>query len=70
MTSIKSLVENLNLFERNKIPLELKILGLALYIQLSSLRRAAKALPETHKTSKTATGNGSENSAKTKHQPT
>jgi putative transposase len=37
-----------------KIPLELKILGLALYIQLSSLRRAAKALSEIHKTSKTA----------------
>jgi hypothetical protein len=52
MISIRSLVENLNLFERNKTPLELKILGLALYIQLSSLRRAAKALSETHKISK------------------
>jgi hypothetical protein len=53
MPSIRSLVENLNLFGRNEIPLELKILGLALYIQLSSLRRAAKALSEIHKASKT-----------------
>ena len=54
MLTIRFLVENLNLFERNKIPLALKILGLALYIQLSSLRRAAKALSEIHKVSKTA----------------
>jgi len=54
MLTIKFLVESLNLFERNKILLELKILGLALYIQLPSLRRAAKALSEIHKVSKTA----------------
>jgi hypothetical protein len=52
--NIKSLVESLGLFERNKVPLELKILGLALYIQLSSLRRAARALSEVHRVSKTA----------------
>jgi hypothetical protein len=46
MISIKSLVEKLGVFERNKVPLELKVLGLAFYIQLSSLRRAAKALSE------------------------
>jgi putative transposase len=34
--------------------LELKVLGLAFYIQLSSLRRAARALSEIHKVSKTA----------------
>jgi hypothetical protein len=44
MLSIKSLVEELGVFERNKVPLELKVLGLAFYIQLSSLRRAAGAL--------------------------
>jgi len=46
MLSIKSLVEKLEVFERNKVPLELKVLGLAFYIQLSSLRKATKALSE------------------------
>jgi hypothetical protein len=36
------------------IGLELKILGLAFYIQLSSLRRATGALSEIHRASKTA----------------
>jgi hypothetical protein len=54
MSSIKSLIERLSVFERNKVPLELKILGLAFYIQLSSLRRAARALSEIHRVSKTA----------------
>jgi hypothetical protein len=48
------LVESLGVFERNKVPVDLKILGLAFYIQLSSLRRAARALSEIHKVSKTA----------------
>jgi hypothetical protein len=38
MLSIKSLVEGLGVFERNRVPLELKVLGLAFYIQISSLR--------------------------------
>ena len=38
MLGIRSLVEELGVFERNRVPLELKILGLAFYIQLSSLR--------------------------------
>jgi hypothetical protein len=38
MLSTKSLVESLGVFERNKVLLELKILGLAFHIQLSSLR--------------------------------
>ena len=38
MLSIKSLVEGLGVFERDRVPLELKVLGLAFYIQLSSLR--------------------------------
>jgi hypothetical protein len=35
MLSIKFLVEGSGVFERNKVPVELKILGLAFYIQLS-----------------------------------
>jgi putative transposase len=54
MLSIRSLVERLDVFERNKVPLDLKVLGLAFYIQLSSLRRAARALSEVHRVSKTA----------------
>jgi putative transposase len=48
------LVEKLDVFERNKVPLELKVLGLASYVQLCSLRRAARALSEIHRVSKTA----------------
>jgi len=32
MLSIRSLVEELGVFERNKVPVELKVLGLAFYI--------------------------------------
>ena len=52
--SIKSLIENLNIFERNKFPIEFKILGIAFYIHLSSFRRASKALFEIRKVSKTS----------------
>ena len=38
MLSVRSLVVELGDFEGNKVPVELKILGLAFYIQLSSLR--------------------------------
>jgi hypothetical protein len=34
MLSIRSLVEELGVFEGNRVPLELKVLGLAFYIQL------------------------------------
>jgi transposase-like protein len=54
MLSIRGLVEELGTFGRNRIPVELKVLGLAFYIQLSSLRRAARALSEVHRVSKTA----------------
>jgi transposase-like protein len=54
MLSIKSLIESLGVFERNKVPFELKVLGLAFHIQLSSLRRVARALSEVHRVSKTA----------------
>jgi putative transposase len=48
------LVEGLGVFEGDKVPVGLKVLGLVFYIQLSSLRRAAKALSEVHRVSKTA----------------
>jgi transposase-like protein len=54
MLSVRSLVKKLDVFERNKVPLDLKVLGLAFYIQLCSLRRAARALSEVHRVSKTA----------------
>jgi len=54
MLSIRSLVKRLDIFERNKVPLDLKVLGLAFYIQLCSLRRAARALSEIHRVFKTA----------------
>jgi hypothetical protein len=54
MLGIRCLVEGLGVFERNRVSLELKVLGLAFYIQLQSLRRAAKALSEVHRVSKTA----------------
>jgi hypothetical protein len=63
MLNIKSLVESLGVFERSKVQLELKTLGLALYIQLSSLRRAARALSEIHRVSKRA-GSGLGSSAR------
>jgi hypothetical protein len=54
MLNTRSLIESLGVFERNKVSLELKMLGLAFYIQLSSLRRVSKALSEVQKASKTA----------------
>jgi hypothetical protein len=54
MLSIRSLVERLSVFERNKVPLDLKVLCLAFYVQLCSPRRAARALSEVHRVSKTA----------------
>jgi hypothetical protein len=58
MLSIKSLVKKLDVFGRNKVPLDLKVLGLAFCIQLCSLRRAARALSEIHRVSKTLSGSG------------
>jgi transposase-like protein len=42
------------LFERNKIPLEFKVLGLAMYFQFSSFRKTARVLSEFCSFSKTA----------------
>ena len=46
MQSIKEIVKELKLFERNKVPLEIKILGIAIYIQTSSVRRTPKILSD------------------------
>jgi len=48
------LVKRLRLFERNKVPLGFKVLGLAMYFQISSLRRTARVLSEYWRVSKTA----------------
>jgi len=45
-------------FKRNKVPFEVKILGIATCIQTSSVRRAARILSELHPVSKTLYGTG------------
>ena len=57
MLKVKEIVKEFNIFERNKVPLEVKILGIATYIQTSSVRRTAKILSELHPVSKTAVWN-------------
>ena len=47
----------LKVFERNKVPFEIKVLGIATYIQTSSVRRTAKILSEIHPVSKTSVWN-------------
>ncbi len=42
------------MFERNKVPFELKILGIAIYIQTSSIRRTARILSEIYFVSKSS----------------
>jgi hypothetical protein len=53
MFGVRGLVGRLRLFERNRVPLGLKVLGLAIF-QISSLRRAARVLSEYCGVSKTA----------------
>ena len=48
---IRDLVKELKIFERNKVPEEIKILGIAIYFQTSSFRRTARILSELHKVS-------------------
>lgn len=57
MLSVKEIVKELKVFKRNKIPLEVKILGIATYIQTSSVRRTARILSELHPVSKTSVWN-------------
>ena len=54
MKTVKEVVKGLKIFERNKVPLEIKIIGVAMYIQTSSVRRTAKILSEIHPVSHNA----------------
>jgi len=45
---IRDLVKELRIFERNKVPEGIKILGVAIYFQTSSFRRTARILSELH----------------------
>ncbi len=51
---LRKLIEELNLFERERIPSEVRILGIATYIQTSSTRRTAKIISEICPVSHTA----------------
>ena len=51
---LKEVIEELNLFERERTPSEVRILGIATYIQTSSTRRTAKILSEIYPISHTA----------------
>ncbi len=51
---LKEIIEELNLFERERVPNNIRILGIATYIQTSSTRRTAKILSEFHPVSHTA----------------
>ncbi|CAD7768297.1 hypothetical protein AIOGIFDO_00199 [Candidatus Methanoperedenaceae archaeon GB37] len=44
MLKVREIVEELRVFERSKVPFEVKILGIATYIQTSSLGRTARVL--------------------------
>ena len=57
MLKVKEIVKELKVFERNKVPLEIKVLGIAIYIQTSSVRRTARILSELHPVSKTSVWN-------------
>jgi len=57
MLKVKEIVKELKVFERNKIPLEVKIFSIATYIQTSSVRRTARILSELHPVSKTSVWN-------------
>ena len=57
MLKVKEIVKELKVFERNKVPLEIKVLGIATYIQTSSVRRTARILSELHPVSKTSVWN-------------
>ena len=54
MKTVKEVVKGLKVFERNKVPLEIKIIGVAMYIQISSIRRTAKILSEIRSVSHNA----------------
>ncbi|CAD7773622.1 hypothetical protein AIOGIFDO_01443 [Candidatus Methanoperedenaceae archaeon GB37] len=47
MLRVREIVEELKVFERNKVPFEVKVLGIATY-KTSSLGRTARILSELH----------------------
>jgi len=51
---VRVLVGGLRLFERNRVPWNFKVLGLAMYFQTSSLRGTVRVLSEFCRVSKTA----------------
>ncbi|MHC1571407.1 MAG: hypothetical protein ACXQTM_01000 [Methanosarcinales archaeon] len=59
MLRIGEVVEELRLwvFEKSKVPFEVKVLGVATCIQTSSVRRTARILSELHPVSKTSVWN-------------
>jgi len=58
MLKVRDIVKELEVFKRNKVPFEVKILGIATCIQTSSVRRTARILSELHPVSKTLYGTG------------
>ena len=51
---LKDVIGGVNLFERERTPTEIRILGIAMYIQTSSTRRTARILSEIYPVSHTA----------------
>jgi len=54
MQFVKEIVKGFKVFGRNKVPLEVKILGIAIYFQASSVRRTAKILLEIYPVTKSS----------------
>ncbi len=48
MLKEKGIVKELKVFERNKVPLEIKVFSIATYIQTSSVRRIDRILSELY----------------------
>ncbi|WP_148120323.1 DDE-type integrase/transposase/recombinase [Methanofervidicoccus sp. A16] len=57
MLRVKDIIKKLKIFKRNKIPIEIKTLAIATYIQTSSVRRTARILSEIYPVSKTSVWN-------------
>ena len=57
MLRVREIVEELGVFDRSKVPFEVKVLGVATYIQTSSLGRTARILSKLHPVSKTSVWN-------------
>jgi transposase-like protein len=54
MVKVKKLLDNPELFERERTPTDLKLLGVAIYVQTLSVRKTAKILSEIYPVSHTA----------------